>query len=31
MTNRRKFIKQVAAAGILSSIPNVLLSQTETF
>jgi len=29
MTNRRKFIKQVAAAGILSSIPNVLLSQQK--
>jgi hypothetical protein len=29
MTNRRKFIKQVAAAGILSSIPDVLLSQQK--
>ena len=29
MTNRRKFIKQVAAAGILSSIPNVLLPQQK--
>jgi len=29
MTNRRKFIKQVAAAGILSSIPKVLLSQEK--
>jgi hypothetical protein len=27
MTNRRDFIKQVSAAGILSSIPSVLLSQ----
>lgn len=29
MTNRRKFIKQAAAAGILSSIPNVLLPQQK--
>jgi hypothetical protein len=29
MTNRREFIKQVAAAGILSSLPNVLLSQQK--
>ncbi len=29
MTNRRKFIKQVAAAGIASSIPSVLLSQQK--
>jgi len=29
MTNRRKFIKQVAAAGILSSIPDVLISQQK--
>jgi hypothetical protein len=27
MTNRRNFIKQVAAAGIASSIPSVLFSQ----
>jgi hypothetical protein len=30
MTNRRTFIKQVSAAGILSSIPNVLLSQESS-
>lgn len=30
MTNRRKFIKQVSAAAILSSIPNVLLSQQKS-
>jgi len=29
MKNRRKFIKQVAAAGILSSIPNVMKSQQK--
>lgn len=29
MTNRRMFIKQVTAAGILSSIPNVLLPQQK--
>jgi hypothetical protein len=29
MTNRRKFIKQVAAAGVLSAIPNVLLPQQK--
>jgi len=29
MTNRRKFIKQVAAAGIASSIPSVLFSQQK--
>ncbi len=27
MTNRREFIKQVAATGILSSLPNILLPQ----
>src|SRR5665648_68972 len=27
MTNRRKFIKQVAAAGIVSTMPSVLFSQ----
>lgn len=27
MTNRRNFIKQVSAAGILSIVPNVLFSQ----
>ncbi len=30
MTNRRKFIQQVTAAGILGSIPNVLLPQQKT-
>ena len=29
MTNRRKFIKQVAAAGIVSSIPSALFSQQK--
>jgi hypothetical protein len=29
MTNRRKFIKQVAAAGLISSIPNVLKSEQK--
>jgi hypothetical protein len=27
MTNRRNFIKQVSAAGILSSVPSILFSQ----
>jgi hypothetical protein len=30
MTNRRTFIKQVTAAGILSSIPKTLLPQQKT-
>ena len=29
MTNRRKFIKQVSAAAIVTSMPDVLLSQLE--
>jgi hypothetical protein len=29
MSNRRKFIKQVAAAGVLSSIPDILLPQQK--
>ena len=29
MTNRRKFIKQVSAAAIATSMPNVLLSQPK--
>ena len=29
MTNRRKFIKQVAAAGLASSVPSVLFSQQK--
>ncbi len=29
MTNRRKFIKQAAATGILASIPNILLPQVK--
>ena len=31
MTNRRKFIKQVSAAAVVSSMPNVLLSQQKYF
>ena len=27
MTNRRIFVKQISAAGILSGMPNVLFSQ----
>jgi hypothetical protein len=30
MTNRRKFIKQVASAGIASSIPSVIFSQNKS-
>ena len=30
MTNRRKFIKQMAAAGLVGSMPSALLSQTQT-
>jgi hypothetical protein len=29
MSNRRKFVKQVAAAGILSTIPSILISQPK--
>lgn len=29
MTDRRKFVKQISAAGILSAIPNVLFSQSN--
>lgn len=29
MSNRRKFVKQVAAAGMLSSIPSILISQPK--
>jgi len=29
MTDRRKFIKQVSAAAVISSMPNVLLSQQK--
>lgn len=29
MTNRRSFIKQISAAGILSSVPDILFSQQK--